>query len=1090
MGKKNKKKNRSGSIDQQPQQSTPSAATSTAAAAAAAIGAEDLSLQRHDEETVLSAIYGDDFTLESGAWNCPVYKLRIRPASDVTDHNNNIATANNNVAALVTNGETGGTTQQQQPQQCELTLSIQLTQKYPYSIPLLQITNSIGLTTHLYSELLSRLSTKAQECAQKGEVMGWELGQICELYLVELMERREQCERERVEMLRLLDADRGRNNQNNRKHHGRDYEEDENDEELMLLDNEDDDTDGGEYSLEKEQQKMQLEEQQQQQQLSMDSDTKKEIARQMEALDIAAQLRRRKRQGVVGLGGLSSIADNDNDEEDDDEDDARAIFDLDQFDLLDDIDRIGGDLQQQQQQQQGATSRYQSDFVELQHLGKGGGGEVVKAINRLDRREYAIKKIFLEPEEVPRERGENISMAKSKLAKMQNEKLRREVVTISRMTHKNIVRYYQAWVEDPPRIEEEEDVEEKKRRESVESKSHATTEKRNDDFSTSWDDESYSESSTSSSDSDSDDDGGNLQQKTITRTKSLKDYSRSHSLDNFLEHEADALDFANPLFFAGSNELLPSPLPQQKKYSNSDWTDNITEKSRRDERKILYIQMEYCKTTLRDMIDESKLSLDAVWKSLRQILEGLVYIHGQNLIHRDLKPANIFVDSEGEIRLGDFGLATQTSGKATDEGEASETDILYEAIDSIGGLLERKGSSSTDPDTITGGVGTALYMAPEQFLKSKSSGSYDSRVDIFALGISAFEMFHQKPFDTYMERAEKITRLRGDSRDVVQSLSKATSAPLFTKEGAVIGDWEEVADRRLPSEFRASVPENAQKLILWCTECSPENRPSAKQILNSRLMPRKMELEQKYLDEVLQTLSNPQSDTSYQQILSKIFKRPTPTHVLTTYDNDVALKANNAREIAAHVLKTTLDNIKGSHWGSHSMNYTSPMSSCAVSGAITSLRRAEHVGVVTGGGKEGEAMRGAPQQVATITAMTSATAAAVSGADGILGPDPRVVDYVCSKLSTIFQSHGAVHLPSPLLKPRDALDLIATLNEPAQVLNSRGSALVLKSDLTVNFARSISRGGAATNNIKRYELGKCFLESDAGGHPKGEYSNA
>ncbi|KAK1734261.1 eukaryotic translation initiation factor 2-alpha kinase [Skeletonema marinoi] len=1062
MGKKNKKKNRSGSIDQKPQPTPPSHNTSSTAIAIAA-ESEDLSLQRHDEETVLSAIYGDDFTLESGAWNCPVYKLRIRPASDVTDPNNTTALFNNN---------------DNNQQCCELTLSIQLTQKYPYSIPLLQIINSIGLIHSNLSDLLSRLSTKATECAQKGEVMGWELGQVCELYLMEFMERKEKCERERVEMLRLLDCGKGRNKKDE-------------DEELMLLDNDDDE---GEYAVKNNEQQQQ--QQEQQHQSSMDCDTKKEIARQMEALDIAAQLRRRKRQGVARLGALPSIADNVNDDDDDEVVDADDIFDLDQFDLLDDIDTgIGGDLQQQHQQQGGTTSRYQSDFVELQHLGKGGGGEVVKAINRLDRREYAIKKIFLEPEEEEVPGGGGGGNVKSKLAMIQNEKLRREVVTISRMTHKNIVRYYQAWVEDPPRIDDEEEEGgvgvEKKRRESMESKSHATTEKGNDndddddDFSKSWDDESSSsESSTSSSDSDIDDNGGSPQ-KTITRTKTLNDYSRSHSLDNFLEHEAAALDFANPLFFAGSNELLPSPLPLQKKYSSSNWTDNITEKSRRDERKILYIQMEYCKTTLRDMIDESKLSLDAVWKSLRQILEGLVYIHGQNLIHRDLKPANIFVDSEGEIRLGDFGLATQTSGKTAEEIEASETDILYEAIDSIGGLLERNGSSSTDPDTITGGVGTALYMAPEQFLKAKhSGGSYDSRVDIFSLGISAFEMFHQKPFGTYMERAENITCLRGDSRDVVQSLSKEASAPLFTKEGAIIGDWEEVADRRLPPEFRASMPENAQKLILWCTERSPENRPSAKQILNSRLMPRKMELEQKYLNEVLQTLSNPQSDTSYQQILSKIFNRPTPTHIITTYDNDVALKANNTREIAAHVLKTTLDNIKGSHWGSHSMNYTSPMSSCAVSGAITSLRRAEHVGVVTGGGKEGEALRGAPQQVATITAMTSATAAAVTGADGIIGPDPRVIDYVCSKLSTIFQSHGAVHLPSPLLKPRDALDLIATLNEPAQVVNSRGAALTLKQDLTVNFARSISRGGAATSNIKRYEIGKCFLESDAGGHPK------
>ena len=350
MGKKNKKKNRSGSIDQQPQP-TPAPSRNTSSTAAAAFESEDLSLQRHDEETVLSAIYGDDFTLESGAWNCPVYKLRIRPASDVTDPNNTTTTAlfNNN--------------NDNHQQCCELTLSIQLTQKYPYSIPLLQIINSIGLIHSNLSDLLSRLSQKATECAQKGEVMGWELGQVCELYLMEFMERKEKCERERVEMLRLLDCGKGKNRKGD-------------DEELLLLVNDDDVE--GEYAVHNnEQQKQQLQEQQLQS--SMDSDTKKEIARQMEALDIAAQLRRRKRQGVARLGALPSIADNVNDDDDDEVVDADDIFDLDQFDLLDDIDTgIGGDLQQQQHHQQGGTtSRYQSDFVELQHLGKGGGGEVV-----------------------------------------------------------------------------------------------------------------------------------------------------------------------------------------------------------------------------------------------------------------------------------------------------------------------------------------------------------------------------------------------------------------------------------------------------------------------------------------------------------------------------------------------------------------------------------------------------------------------------------------------------------------------------------------------------------------------------------------
>jgi eukaryotic translation initiation factor 2-alpha kinase 4 len=60
-------------------------------------------------------------------------------------------------------------------------------------------------------------------------------------------------------------------------------------------------------------------------------------------------------------------------------------------------------------------SRYKSDFEEIEFLGRGGFGEVVKARNKLDGRFYAIKKIKLDPKD-------NVT----------NRKILREVTTLSR----------------------------------------------------------------------------------------------------------------------------------------------------------------------------------------------------------------------------------------------------------------------------------------------------------------------------------------------------------------------------------------------------------------------------------------------------------------------------------------------------------------------------------------------------------------------------------------------------------------------------------------------------------------------------------
>jgi len=704
----------------------------------------------------------------------------------------------------------------------------------------------------------------------------------------------------------------------------------------------------------------------------------------------------------------------------------------------------------------------------------------------------------------------------AKVAAERNRKLFREVTTISRMVHPNIVRYYQAWLEggevskedkggetaaisEMPNTLDNEDIVDNERQSS-----HVDDDEESKEMKSWWrgsdsrdkDDGRELDENDSSNYWEKDDERGNL-----NRLDALQTFNDDHIFNtapspllvgfNVLVLNY-GIDNARGPSSKTSFDILGSSPPSQ---------NTADEYNHSNERGTLYIQMEYCNTTLRKLIDEGFLSkkpgaINEVWRLTRQLIDALVYIHSRSIIHRDLKPSNVFLDSERNVRIGDFGLATThrmtiVAGDITtkhDEDEqtsaniflvpASEAEQRSQKID-IGDSLDVS-LSDYPGETLTGGVGTTFYRAPEQEGKGEK---YGVKVDIYSLGIILFEMFHH-PFQTQSERIHVLARLR---QDEVPGSKNIRHKDFVQQEKA--DSWREDAKERFPEDFMSSVPENAQRLILSCLEKNPTKRPSAAELLQSDLIPRKIELEHTYLQEALQIISNPQSE-SYGKILSSLFSQPTPQHVELMFDTDVCTRADIAMKSYQkekskkpdNDLISALDSL-GSARANVELAKSLTMSSVAIHAATSSLHRSQGIGKAVRAGKEGEFLRGVPQCAAIAVAMSAAATAAVTGG---YNSDPRVVQFVCDSLQRIFEMHGAVQLVPPLFRPRSrrSEELNHAHHKPVELLNKRGTVVMLSEGLTANFARSIARSGNAATRVKRYCFDKVYHDSLVGGHPR------
>ena len=190
-----------------------------------------------------------------------------------------------------------------------------------------------------------------------------------------------------------------------------------------------------------------------------------------------------------------------------------------------------------------------------------------------------------------------------------------------------------------------------------------------------------------------------------------------------------------------------------------------------------------------------KLSEKTAKFLFRQIIQGIKYIHEQNIVHRDIKLENLLIDLNNNVKICDFGIGRKIKNK---------NQLLHDQC------------------------GTLMYMAPEILLSSKEKGYEPFPVDIWSSGISLYIMLSGTlPFN-YKNKKNEDDEEEEENEEEEESFSEKSKSKKNEEDNFKL---QYSIVYKEPKKIE-KISDEARDLLKGLLNKDPKKRLTCEQILN------------------------------------------------------------------------------------------------------------------------------------------------------------------------------------------------------------------------------------------------------------------